>query len=800
MISGSPDRARRCTRLEAAFTLLFVLVAAVSWVGMLLAEAGAFTLGRLLAGAGVLAAVVWVWIGREPGTGRPSEPARPVAAHVWLAILLAAAAALYGRPGEYLIEGRDASVYLAIGQSIHRTGGMVSPDEVLRLLPDEARDALLKRDGSWPQLLNRFPGGLQVGTGDLVVPNFFHLLPVWIAVFVGLFGPHGGYYVNAVFGVLGVLAAWLVGRRAWSASAAGIAATLLAVNFGQVWYAWTASSEMLAQWFLLAGIFFTLVARDNQSRCAGACAGAAIGLAGMVRIDALIVLLPLGIAWLVLARRRRLLGPAWPWYAATIGLLGVHAIAHALLVSTPYTLRLAAMAFNAVARVIAPLGGMPALGLAAAALVGTWVFVRLLPSPARLPVLAGLAILAPAVASPGVVRTASLLLTPAGAAVMLAAFIWVVSKDGDLRLLPLIAPFAAEMILWLAWREKTAWPADFRRFVPAVLPLGFLFVGALAARVAAIGVWARRIAWIVVASLAAVWLGQAWPALRLPPMQGVHAEVGQIADRIPPSAIVIADRSTPSHLPLALQATFDRAVLPVMERVPPGGALQAFIARALAAKRRVFVILTDYPGDPPRRLWRSDFGGLSVTFSGGASLAYTVLESSSVAFPRRLQTVNTAVDLYEIESADAARAVALPFTADFGDRDFAFVLRGFYGGESMPSARARWTAGEAQIALPRVAIARPEATLVVRLAAARSPGVRAPTVRIDIDGTEVGIIDGPGPGFSEYRFALNAAVVARLAARDSVLTIRTDTFVPKATSPSSDARVLGVALDWIRLE
>jgi hypothetical protein len=356
------------------------------------------------------------------------------------------------------------------------------------------------------------------------------------------------------------------------------------------------------------------------------------------------------------------------------------------------------------------------------------------------------------------------------------------------------------MILWLAWREQTDWPADFRRFVPAVLPLGLLFVGALAARVAAVGVWARRGVLIAVASLAALWLGQAWPALRLPPMQGVHAQVGQIADRIPPSAIVIADRSVPSHLPLALQATFGRAALQVTKRVPPGGALQTFIARALAARRRVFVILANYPGDPPRRLWRSDFEGLSVTFFGEGPLVYTALESSPVAFPRRLQTIETAVDLYEIESADGARAVALPFTADVGDRDFAFVLRGFYGGESMPSARARWTAGEAQIALPRVAIARPGATLVVRLAAYRPPGIRPPTVRIDIDGTEVGIIDGPGPGFSEYRFELGGAVVARLAARDSMLTIHADTFVPRTAGASNDTRVLGVALDWIRLE
>ncbi len=796
---GLPDQTRSFAPLEAAFTLLFILVAAVSWVGTLLAEAGAFTPGRVLAGAGVLAAAAWAGIARELRADRSGEATRSARTPIWLAIALAAAAALYAQPGEYLIEGSDASVYLAIGQSLNRTGGLVSPDPVLQLLPAGTRNALLARDRSWPYLSNRFPGGIQVGAGDLVVPNFFHLLPVWIAVFVGVFGSHGGYYVNAVFGVLAVLATWLVGRRAWSAGAGSMAAVLLAVNFGQVWYARTASSEMLAQWFLLAGIFFTLVAHDRQTRFAGACAGTAIGLAGFARIDTLIVLLPLGAAWLVLARRRGLLGRAWPWYAATLGLVGAHAIAHAVLVSTPYTLRLAATAWNAGVGVITSIGVGSALA-AAAVLAGTWVAAKLMPSGARLPALAGLAVLVPAVLSPGVAKTAGVLLTPAGAIAMVASFVWVAHRDRDRRLLPLLAPFAAEAVLWVVWREKTTWPADFRRFVPVVLPLGLLFTGALAAHVAEIGARARRGAWIVVAGLVALWVGQAWPTLRTPPMQGVHVQVEEIASRIPASAIVISDRSSPSHLPLALQATFGREGIEVTERVPPGGALQAFIGNALAANRRVYVMLAGYTDDLPRRLWRSDFEGLRVTPAFAAPLAYTVLESSAVAFPRRLTEVRTEVELYDVGREEGAPPVTLPFTADFGERDFAFALRGFYAGESMPSARARWTSGQAQIAIPRLVVAGPGATLVVRLAADRPPRVAAPTVRVDLDGAEIGVIVGPRPGFSEYRFALGGAMVSRLRAGDSTLTIHADTFVPKAVGAGDDTRVLGVALDWIRLE
>ncbi len=792
---------RTSTRFEAAFTRLFILVAAVSWVGTLLTEAGAFAPGRVLVGAGVLAVAAWAWFARELRVDRFDETSRSMRAPIGLAIILVAAAGLYAKPGEYLIEGSDASVYLAIGHTIARTGGLAAPDPVLQLLPEETRDALLARDKSWPRLSNRFPGGIQVaaGGGDRVAPNFFHLLPVWIAVFVGAFGSHGGYYVNAVFGVLAVLATWLIGRRAWSTEAGTIAAVLLAVNFAEMWYARTTSSEMVAQWFLLAGIFFTLVAADRQTRVAGACAGTAIGLAGFARIDTLIVLLPLGVAWLVLARRRRLLGRAWSWYAATLGLVGAHAIAHAVFVSTPYTLRLAATVWNAGVGVITAFGVWFALA-AAAGLAGLWLATKLAPSGARLPGLAGLAVVAAAIMSPDVARTASVLLTPAGAIAVVVSFVWVAYTDRDRRLLPLVAPFAVEAVLWIAWRERTTWPADFRRFVPVVLPLGFLFVGALAAHVAGIGRWPRRGAWIAVTVLAAMWLGQAWPILRTPPMQGVHAEVEPIARHLPAEAIVISDRSSPSHLALALQAIFGRDGIQLTERVPPGGAFHAFIDRALTAGRRVYVMLAGYQTDLPRHLWRSDLEGLRVAPAFAVPLAYTLLESSAVTFPRRLAEVRVGMEVYEVGREADAPPVALPFTADFGERDFAFALRGFYAGESMPSAHVRWTTGQAQVAIPRLAIGGPGATLVVRLATRRPDGVAAPTVRVDLDGSEIGVIVGPRADFSEYRLALDGAAVSRLRAGDSILMFYADTFVPKAAGVGNDTRVLGVALDWIRLQ
>ncbi len=301
-----PDaQAHAATPIEAIFTLLFILVAAVSWAALLLAELGAFSGRRVLLCAAIIAAAVAFAGRRDLKAAFATRAAVTPWALISLVLTLACAAAFVSRPGECLIDGRDASVYVAIGRTIEQTGGIISSDPVREIVGADALVPLLARDSLWPHELTRFPGGIQVPEGDdRLVPLFHHLLPAWIATFSSLAGQRGGYFVNAFFGVLGVFALWLVGRRGWSPVAGGVAAALLAVNSGQILYSRLTFSEVPAQFLMLAGVFFTLQALDTRSRLAGGCAGAAIGLAGFARLDALIVLVPLTAVFLAYAHRR----------------------------------------------------------------------------------------------------------------------------------------------------------------------------------------------------------------------------------------------------------------------------------------------------------------------------------------------------------------------------------------------------------------------------------------------------------------------------------------------------------------
>jgi len=784
---------------ERLFVRAFIPIAAVSWTGIALAEVSAFTPARVLALAGPLTLGAW-WLSARDLVGARVGDALRRAAHLGLGAALLLGALLFARPGEYLIEGADASVYLAIGRSIERTGGLAPPDRLVTGPSPATRDALLAADTAWPHALSRFPGGIHVGPNQpRLTFEFFHLLPVWIAAFAALAGPRGAYFVNVAFALLAVWTTWLIGRRAWSAGAGTIAAVLLASSFGEIWYARIAASEMLAQWLLLAAALFTLLSRDAPSRTVAACAGVAVGLAGFTRIDALLLLVPLASAWLILARRRNLLPGAWWWYTASLAIAGGHALLHAVTLSAPYTMRLAHDAWVAAAAVVSPRWPLLLAGAAAATAAAAGV-LRLLPARARLPVVALVMVLGPAALSPNVTANASQLFTRAGVVAMVVGFGLIVVGDARVRLLPLTAPFACEAVLWLAWHEKTIWPDDFRRLVPAVLPLGTLFIAGLTVRLGRLGARWRRSVWLLPAGLGAAWLVQARPVLVAPPMQCVHAQLEALAGRMPEDAIVLTDASLPGHVSLALQSTFGRDGVRVVPRVPPE-TLRRFIDSAAAGGRRVVVALGGYTVDLPRRFWRSDFEGLHVAPAGVGPLVITTLARSADAFPAVVRTSNLEVELYEVGSTRPPAAATPPVVVDLGARDFAYAVGGFHPPEWMVTTFARWTSGQGRIFIPRVMPPPGGAmAIVVRLAAYRPPNVSTPKVHLTLDGLDVGDITGAAPTFTEYRFPVGPSVLARLTDGDSILVMRSDTFVPSQTGASADGRVLGVAVDWVRLE
>ncbi|HET9314334.1 MAG TPA: hypothetical protein VFQ51_02050, partial [Vicinamibacteria bacterium] len=120
---------------ESLFLAVAVSVAVSSWVGLVLAEAGRFSLvtaALVIAGGCALALA--------PGRRRLRAPLpRPRSASevVPALVVLAVALVLQARPTEYLVGGRDPGVYVAAMGLIGRTGGIAYTDPVVQSIPAE---------------------------------------------------------------------------------------------------------------------------------------------------------------------------------------------------------------------------------------------------------------------------------------------------------------------------------------------------------------------------------------------------------------------------------------------------------------------------------------------------------------------------------------------------------------------------------------------------------------------------------------------------------------------------------------
>jgi hypothetical protein len=793
MEGATPGPSRSGPLLHAGFTLVFLVVATWSLVGLVSAELGVYR-PRVVAVVSLTAALAGGWgIRRSLRDEAWRVPSRGV---YFLAACVGLAAFLFLQPGEYLIDGGDGSVYLNLGRAVARAGGLSFPEPMLDEVDPALWPRLFDRDVAWPHRLNLFPGGIQIAPGaNRVQPNFFHLFPVWVANIEAVAGERGGYYANAVFGLLAIAAVWMLGVRLSSLTAGTAAAVLLAISFAEIWFARFPTSEMLTQYLILAGLYFAVALGQRPSLPSAAFAGAAFGLASLTRLDALVLVSPVVGAYLVLtagARPRH-----WRVFAAVFGALTLHAIVHALVWSRPYTER---VAWHLAGGWVKP-GSLvaPAAALVVALLWWRWTASgrsvrRALWLVTGIAVTLVLARLAPR----AIAGYPAMLLTTGGLAAAVAGAVMLAAKPLAAAAPLVVAVYAVSSLVYLdSVRDMTAMPMLLRRFVPVVLPLTLLLAAHAFSYVSSLHARLRWIAWAGPAGLAIVLATGSAPLIAAPAMQGVAAQVAALAARLPPGAVVIVDGSTPSHLGLSLHYTEGRDVLWIRRGEGTAAAIELAATSLRARGRGVLLLVT--PVAEPHDDWlrADDVAAFSVRPAGSSRLTYREMEPTTDRLPSRVREVTTMVELYEISPVAPE---ALPLLLDLGESDFAWRRDGFYDAEQMGPATARWTGTLASIAVPRVETAAGTLVLRMRLAGPRPPGVAPPVVQVDLDGRPVGTTPALSAAFQIYELPLDAVEANALLSGPTRLTLRVPGFVPADTAGGSDHRQLGAAVDWIRVE
>src|SRR5574337_27744 len=250
------------TRVDRVLELTVVWVLAVSVLGLLTTLAGHFLAPQVCIGATLLTGI-YAWRVR-----RVDEPA--IRGPEWThAVLLLLVCLFFRLPAfNYVLGGQDEGLYVNIAHYIERTGGIDVHDTALEKLQgtpfvdlylSENRNV---RAYSGPLKGGDFVSGVYIkGPKDSRLSfQFYHLFPVWMAMFAGLFGGTFAVYALTFFALVSVV---FMHRLALmltdSPGAALVAGLLLALNPLHAFFSKFPVTEVPTLAFSLIG--FTYLAR-----------------------------------------------------------------------------------------------------------------------------------------------------------------------------------------------------------------------------------------------------------------------------------------------------------------------------------------------------------------------------------------------------------------------------------------------------------------------------------------------------------------------------------------------------------
>jgi hypothetical protein len=302
-----------------------------SWLGFLLAEFGLYRLSTLLVLLAAVALVARALLGRSGHRRYRSIDllGLGVAALTWLWV---------APPLDTSILGSDSAGYAASGVHLSRHGSLIIHDPTLpRLSPDLKRalfPSVAPNRGAPPYL--RLGGSMVLRSldSDEVLPAFFHLIAVWIAVFHGLAGPRGAQWVITLFAGLSVWAIVEFARSVGGNRFAAVCGLLLLLLAPQYWYSRFLMPEVPAQYFLWGGLCCLSFAERSGRWADAVLAGCAFGLAGLMRIEnAAFLLVALTVVLWITPREARRAGYI---VLGCAGALWVHAALHLAIFRTHY--------------------------------------------------------------------------------------------------------------------------------------------------------------------------------------------------------------------------------------------------------------------------------------------------------------------------------------------------------------------------------------------------------------------------------------------------------------------------------
>lgn len=805
--SAAPRGSGSTAWLERWFLRVALGVGAVAWVALLLAQLGQLHLSLLaaLVAAGIIGLVVQTRISRA---GRPSSPAvrvgvKGVAAFGAVTVL---AAALYFPAYDSFVFGDDASVYLSFGRKVAETGRLVFDDPLLREISAEAREDLFlnRQPRDMTGRYARFPGGFLIADIDDpdVTAGFSPLFPVLTALSHEALPGTGAPPVTPLFAVLSIGGLLLVGASIGGIRTGLLAAVFLAVSLPQIWFAKYPVPDILAQFFVVAGLLALLAAYRDDRPWLAAAAGGLFGMACFAKVDMIVLLsvtLAAFAAWRLLGR------PAGGDHCTTYlfaasGVMLAHNLLHYLLFPSHYTryveelittsflfrlleqsavlavlLAIVLLAFAALAVAVARWWGLTgalarqAAGFVLVGLLGAYALNYMATNPGRFPdtvfwlswYLSWPVLILCVVASVWLLRSGM-----AGRANQGLSFTLLLI--GVVSLHYLYDPLEDGDHIW-----------SMRRFLPVVLP-GLLLILATAVN--------RAIEWIYVEYRTAVTIAAGLllvgllgrPSLAvagMPLWEGALDRSAELARLFPDdAAVLVSPELAGTHIQTALAYVHDVDTVLVQEQ-QPGERLRDVVLDWMARGRDVFFVVGPQGFSFPAP-------DLTLLEFREARIDVTTLEQTLERLPQALVEETARMRILQVAGAEGdalppRTAVNIGNPAD----DIVSNLTGFYAAEQDPAAGPyRWTREVASFAVP----AGGRVMLVV--AGGRPAG--APPAEISVWAGRHQIADDVVVESQPQTITLDIPPEER--AGPTELLIRSTVIQPQALGTGADTRNLGV--------
>jgi hypothetical protein len=764
--------------LERLFAAVLCAVFGTGLSALILAEVGML---RPLTLAGVLSVLALVFWRLPKAAGAPATAS---SSHIvaFLATATLAAATVWPA-SEDLLGGRDPGVYANEASWLAREGSLRVRVRSLTEVEERARPGFHSRYVFIPGFHIR-----NAETGELI-PQFFHLFPVYMALGFWLGGIQGAFFVAPFLGALAELSFFLYVRRVIGTGSALVATGLLAINLAQMWVVRNPYSEGATQ----LGVFTVLLCLARGHESAGirwnVLGALAVGTCLLLRIDSALLMTALIPAVIVL---RASLRSHDPWasrlFIPATTALGAWALVHGWVFSRPYTRGLMAHVgpiwlTNVVLLAVLAAGGaarertrrllgylhahgrivwIAVAGVMCVAFVfGMWVRPHLEPfdllrdRPGRTYDEETMIRLAWYVSTQGMVTAF------VGTAVILRN--WLVRRHDEW--VPFLFVFIGFSVAYFySQRVFPDHPWAMRRFLPVIVPGIYVAIGA-----ALVWLWRLRPPWWFLGRTAAVCLlaslafhqaAMARPFLAHREYRGVVAQLREFASHVPPSSLLLfTSRGTEQRVTLPLTMVWEREVLPVIrDRDDPDGEarrhlFETQVASWLTSGRDVLYLAAQ---DGNAVYLSSTIEWIPVTTlrlqgpTMGMNYTHPPLKPAAYLEP---------FHLFRARRADQRQLPpCAPASLRLG-RGLANSAQGLYAPQD--SGRYRWTMPESRVLMPPCDRSGPSRPHRMRVQAACGPSVRQCRVEVVVDGLPAGVLE-LRPRFADYELPVPTGGLAQL--------------------------------------